>query len=263
MIPLPHKPTITKKEKNSALFEIEALYPGYGTTIGNSLRRVLLSSLEGAAVTQVKIKGAPHEFSTISGIKEDVINILLNLKQLRFKSFSEEPQRAVLKVKGEKAVKASDFEFPAQLEIINKDAPVATLTDKKSELEMEIQIEKGVGYVAQEAMQQNKVAVGVIILDAIFTPVRKVSFKVDNMRVGKRTDFDKLSLEVETDGSITPEQAFDRASSILCQHFTMLCQAEQPKEPAKKEKKAKSTAKKTKKKNQPAGGSSAKGKKKS
>ncbi len=249
MIPLPYKPTITKKEKNSAFFEIEALYPGYGTTIGNSLRRVLLSSLEGAAVTQVKIKGVSHEFSTIPDVKEDIINIILNLKQLRFRIFSDEPQKAVLKIKGEKEVKGSDFKLPTQLELINKDAPIAALTDKKAELEMEVQVEKGIGYVPKESMKQEKVEVGVILLDAIFTPVRKVSFKVDNMRVGKRTDFDRLSLEVETDGSITPQQAFNRASDVLCQHFSLLCEAfpEKEPQPEKKEKKAKAPASSSKK----------------
>jgi len=150
MISLPKKPKIIKEEKNKAIFEIEALYPGYGVTIGNSLRRVLLSSLDGAAVTQVKIKGVSHEFSTIPGVLEDTIMIMLNLKQLRFKIFSDEPQRATLKIKGEKKVKASDFKISSQLELANKDAHIATLTDKKSELEMEIQIEKGIGYSSKE-----------------------------------------------------------------------------------------------------------------
>lgn len=224
MIPLPLKPKIIKKEKNKAVFEIEALYPGYGITLGNSLRRVLLSSLEGAAATQMKIKGVPREFSTIPGILEDVIQIMLNLKQLRFKIYTEEPQKATLKVKGEKKVKGSDFEIPAQLELVNKDCHIATLTDKKAELEMEIQIEKGIGYSPREARKKEKLEIGTIPLDAIFTPVKRVAFRVENMRVGERTDFDRLFLEVETDGTITPEEAFSQASEILSSHFSLFAE---------------------------------------
>lgn len=226
MIPLPHKPKIIKKEKNKAIFEIEALYPGYGVTIGNSLRRVLLSSLEGAAVTQMKIKGVPHEFSTLPGVLEDMVNIMLNIKQLRFKIFSDEPQKGILKVKGEKKVNASDFKLPSQVELANKDVHIATLTNKSAELEIEIQIEKGVGYQPRETRKKpkEKSEIGVIYLDAIFTPIRRVSFKVENMRVGERTDFDRLFLEIETDGTISPEEAFFRASEILVNHFNLFCQ---------------------------------------
>jgi len=228
MIPLPRKPKIVKEEKNKAVFEIEALYPGYGVTIGNSLRRALLSSLFGAAVTQMKIKGIPHEFSTIPGVLEDVIQIMLNLKQLRFKIYTEEPQKATLKMKGEKKVKGSDFEIPAQLELVNKDCHIATLTDKKAELEIEIQIEKGTGYSSRENRKKEKLEIGVIPLDAIFTPVRKVAFRVENMRVAERTDFDRLFLEVETDGTISPEQAFFQASDILVRHFSLFCETFKP-----------------------------------
>src|SRR3989344_4433349 len=152
MVPLPLQPKVVKKEgKNSAVFEIEALWPGYGVTLGNSLRRVLLSSLPGAAVTQVKIKGAQHEFSTLPGVLEDVVSLMLNLKQLRFKAHSDEPQKGTLKVKGEKEVRGRDFELPPYVELINKDALLATLTSKSAELEMEIQIEKGLGYQPKEA----------------------------------------------------------------------------------------------------------------
>lgn len=222
MIPLPNKLKITKKEKNKAIFEVEALYPGYGVTIGNSLRRVLLSSLEGAAITQVKIKGVPHEFSTIPGVFEDVIQIMLNLKKLRFRMLADEPQKATLKVKGEKEVKAEDFKLPSQVELINPDCHIASLTNKKAELDMEIQIEKGVGYLARERRKKEKVSVGTILIDAIFTPVKRVSFQVENMRVGERTDFDRLFLEIETDGILTPEEAFSQAAAILVDHFTHL-----------------------------------------
>lgn len=225
MIPLPSQPKIVKKEKNKAIFEIEALYPGYGVTLGNSLRRVLISSLEGAAVTQMKIKGIQHEFSTIPGVLEDVITIMLNLKQLRFKVFAQETQKAQLKIKGEKEVKGSDFEMPATVELINKDCHIATLTDKKTELEMEIEIGKGLGYQPREARKKEKLEIGVIPLDAIFTPVRRVAFRVENMRVGERTDFDRLFLEIETDGTMTPETVFAQASEILVKHFSLLAES--------------------------------------
>jgi len=221
MIPLPQKPKIIKKEKNKAIFEIEALYPGYGVTIGNSLRRVLFSSLEGTAVTQMKIKGVSHEFSTISGVLEDTVTISLNVKQLRFKIFTQEPQKAKLSIKGEKELKGSDFELPSQLELINKDCHIATLTDKKAKLEIEIQVERGIGYSPKEGRAKEKPEMGTIFLDAAFTPVQRVAFKVENMRVGKRTDFDRLILEVETDGTISPEEAFFRASEILVNHFSL------------------------------------------
>ncbi|MBU4298908.1 DNA-directed RNA polymerase subunit alpha [Patescibacteria group bacterium] len=221
MIPLPNPPKIVKDKNNFAQFEIEGLYPGYGVTIGNSLRRVLFSSLEGAAVTQVKIKGVQHEFSTIPGVLEDVIDIILNLKKLRFKLFSEEPQKAILKVKGKKEVKGSDLELPAQVELVNKDAPICALTDKKSEVEMEIQITRGIGYEPIERRKKEKLGIGVIPLDAIFTPIRNVKFRVENMRVGKRTDFDHLFLDIETDGTLTPKEAFARASEILLKHFSL------------------------------------------
>lgn len=230
MIPLPLTPKIIEKKGNKAIFEIEALYPGYGVTIGNSLRRILFSSLPGAAVTQAKIKGVSHEFSTIPGIIEDVISILLNLKQLRFKIFTEEPQIATLKIKGEKKVKGSDFKLPSQVELVNKGAAVATLTDKKAQLEMEIQVEKGVGYLPMERMKKGKLGIGVIALDAIFTPVRNVAFRVENMRVGERTDFDRLILNIETDGTTSPEESFYQATEILTQHFAFLGEKFKPKE---------------------------------
>lgn len=262
MVPLPLKPKIIKQEKNKAVFEIEALYPGYGVTIGNSLRRVLLSSLPGAAITQMKIKGVQHEFSTIPGVLEDVISIMLNLKQLRFKVFTEEPQKATLKVKREGEVKGSDFELPSQAELVNKSSHIATLTAKSSEIEIEILIEKGLGYQAREsrkkATRQEKLEIGVIPLDAIFTPVRKVAFRVENMRVGERTDFDRLFLEIETDGTILPEEAFNRANNILVSHFSLLAEdfkreeripAEtEPKEKKKKIVRAKKHAKAKKRK---------------
>jgi len=225
MILLPNKPKITNKKENWANFEIEGLYPGYGITIGNSLRRVLLSSLEGAAITQVKVKGVSHEFSTLSGVLEDMVIIITNLKQMRFKLHSDEPQKAILKIKGEKEAKGSDFEFPTQAELINKSCHIATLTDKKSELEMEIQIEKGIGYEPVERRKNNqKIEIGAISIDAIFTPIKRVNYKVENMRVGERTDFDRVNIEIETDGTVDPEHAFFQACDILVKHFSLLAE---------------------------------------
>jgi DNA-directed RNA polymerase subunit alpha len=219
MIPLPSKPKIIEKKENFAKFEIDGLYPGYGTTVGNSLRRVLLSSLEGAAVTRVKIKGVQHEFSTLEGVSEDILNIILNLKQLRFKSFSAEPQVATLKVKGEEEISGGDFRLTSELELINPDTHIATLTQKSSELEMEITIEKGIGYEPVERRKKGKLEIGEIMMDAIFNPVKKVSLAVENSRVGDRTDFDKIVLGLETDGSITPEEAFNQANDIIIKTF--------------------------------------------
>jgi DNA-directed RNA polymerase subunit alpha len=238
MIPLPQKPKIIKKEKNTAIFEIEALYPGYGVTIGNALRRVLLSSLEGAAVTEMKIKGVSHEFSTIPGVLEDVVTIMLNLKQLRFKMIGNEAQRATLKVKGEKEVKGADFELPAQLELVNPDCHIATLTSKTAKLEMEILVEKGVGYLPRERKRREKLEIGVIPVDAIFTPVKRVAMRTENMRVGERTDFDKLFLEIETDGTVTPEEAFLKACEILINQFSFLKENLEKHEEKAKRKKA-------------------------
>jgi len=221
MIPLPLQPKVIEKKDNSAVFEFEGLYPGYGVTIGNSLRRVLLSSLPGAAVTQVKIKGAQHEFSTIPGVREDVINILLNIKQLRFKLYGGESQRAKLSVRGAKTVKGSAFQLPTQIELMNKEAAVATLTGKTAHLEIEILIENGLGYELAETRKKGKLEIGTIALDAIFTPVRKVSYRVENMRVGERTDFDRLVIELETDGTMTPEEAISEAAEILVKHFAL------------------------------------------
>jgi DNA-directed RNA polymerase subunit alpha len=228
MISLPLPPKVIQKnlsagkQGKAAVFEIEGLYPGYGVTIGNALRRVLLSSLEGAAITEVKIKGTPHEFSTISGVLEDTIMILLNIKNLRFKIFEGDSHKIELKVKGEKEVKGSDFKCPSQVKLVNPDLHIATITDKKTELDIEISIQKGVGYVPKEQMKKGKAEIGAIAVDAIFTPIKNVNFQVENMRVGDRTDFDKLNLEIETDGTITPEEAFFQACDILIKHFNII-----------------------------------------
>ncbi len=222
MISLPEKPKVVEKDGNRARLEVEALYPGYGVTIGNSLRRVLLSSLPGAACTEARLKGAQHEFSTIEGILEDALAISLNLKQIKFKLHGDEPQTVSLSVEGEKEVTAADLEAPTQVEIINEDTHIATLTDDDASLEMELTIEEGLGYVTAEEHTGEKAEPGLLPLDAIFTPIEKVSYDVEDMRVGEATDYNRLILEIETDGSITPEQAFIQACEVLSDHFDEL-----------------------------------------
>lgn len=221
-ITLPKKPKVITKDNFKATIEVEDIYPGYGMTLGNALRRVLLSSLEGAAITMVKIKGVPHEFSTIPSVAEDVMEILLNLKQLRFVLHSSEPQQARLKVSGEKAVTAADIECPSQLEVVNSSAHIAELTDKSASLDVEMTIEKGFGYVPSEQGKKEKLDVGAIALDAIFTPIRKINYEVEDMRVGDRTDFNRLRVFIETDGTIDPEEAFVTAAKILVDQFVQL-----------------------------------------
>lgn len=222
MIPLPLPPKVVQKNKKQAVFEIQELYPGYGATIGNALRRVLLSSLPGVAVTEVKIKGVAHEFSTIPGVLEDVIMIVLNLKKLRFKIHEGETQTVELSVKGEQKVTGANFTLNPQVELANPDVHIATVTDKKTELRIELTLEKGMGYEPKERRKIKKEQIGTIALDAIFTPIRNVSFQVENMRAGERTDFDRLKVEIETDGTISPEEAFYQACQILIGHFTLI-----------------------------------------
>lgn len=229
-IPLPQKPKVIQKENNQAVFEIEGCYPGYGITLGNALRRVLLSSLPGAAATGFKIKGVQHEFSTIPGVAEDLIEIILNLRKVRFKLHADELVTVFISVKGQKEVKASDIKTTSEVEVINKDAVIATLTDKKAELEMEIKVEKGLGFVPVEHRKKEKLEIGLIAIDAIFTPVLKANFVVENMRVGERTDFNRLKIEVETDGSISPEEAFAQAARILVNQFNLFLETEEEEE---------------------------------
>ncbi len=237
MISLPLKPKIVEKSGNRVLFEISSLYPGYGVTIGNSMRRVLLSSIKGAAVTKVKIEGVDHEFSTISGVLEDVMTILQNLKNLRFRVFSEEPQTVTLSIRGEKKIKSSDLKIPSQLEIASPDVHIATITDAKKSVSMEMEVSTGVGYSPLEERREERLDVGQIVLDAIFTPVRRVNFRVENMRVGKRTDFDRLFLDIETDGTVSPEDVFSKAAEILVDHFSFLAGKEEKVEEEKPKKK--------------------------
>lgn len=215
-----------------AVFEVEGLYSGYGLTLGNALRRVLLSSLPGAAITQFKIKGVSHEFSTLEGVKEDIVELALNMKKIRFRIHTDEPQVLILKVKGEKEIKASDIKTNSQVDLITPDIHLAALTAKDAELDAEITVEKGLGYLPAESRKSDKLPIGVVAVDALFSPVTKVNFTVENMRVGERADYNRLRLIVETDGSVTPSAALRKASNILQDHFVKISGIE-VKEPEK------------------------------
>lgn len=219
---LPNQASVTHEGGNKYTLTLEPLYPGYGVTIGNAMRRVLLSSLPGAAVTGVKIKYVDHEFSTIPNVKEDVIQIILNLKQLRLKSHSAEPVKVSLKVKGEKVVTAADIQETDLVQVVNKDLHIATLDNKNADFDMELVVEQGRGYVPVEAHGTQKNEVGMLAIDAIYTPVKSVYFDVTNVRVGQITNFDKLTLTMETDGTMTGNEAVDIASHILVDHFSMM-----------------------------------------
>ncbi len=219
MFHLPSSIKIIEQEKNYGKFEIEGLYPGYGVTIGNALRRVLLSSIEGAAVTSFKIKGVHHEFSTINHVPDTVLDIMLNLKQLRVKLHSNEPQLLKLKVEGEKKIYVKDFEANPMADVMNPDLYITAITDKKGKMEMEVVVEKGLGYSLVEERKEDKIPIGTIAVDAIFSPVRRVNFQIEDMRVGEKTDYNRLIIFIETDGSISPKEALNKASAILKDHF--------------------------------------------
>lgn len=221
-VSLPQKPKYTPIDEQSGKFEILGCYPGYGMTLGNALRRVLLSSLKGAAVTSVKIKGVSHEFSTIDGVMEDAVQIILNLKKIRFRLHSDEPVKVSLKFKGEGKVTAATIKGSSEVEVVNPDQIIATITDKKVELEMELEVSNGLGYVPIEQQERGEKEIEVIAIDAVYTPIRRVNYEVENMRVGKRTDYNKITLEIMTDGSITPQEAFSKAVALLVEQFSVL-----------------------------------------
>lgn len=221
-ISLPEKPRYTSLGEHFGKFEIDGCYPGYGATLGNALRRVLLSSLDGAAITSVKIKGVSHEFSTLPGVLEDVVRIILNLKKVRFRMHGDEAVKVTLKAKGEGEVSAAKLHVPSSLEVVNGAQVIATLTEKKAELEMELTVERGLGYVPVDHQDRKEKEIGMIAIDAIYTPIERVNYTVENMRVGKRTDFDRITLDVLTDGSISPEEAFTRATTILIEQFSAI-----------------------------------------
>jgi DNA-directed RNA polymerase subunit alpha len=215
---LPSKLSIVSEVDTKGIYEIDGLYPGYGHTLGNSLRRIILSSLTGAAITSLKIDGVNHEFSVIDGVKEDVITILLHLKQVRFKLNTDEPQTVKLSLKGPKKITASDIEVTGQVEVLNNDLYIAEVTGKNT-ISIEMTVEKGLGFVPKEMHQKTKNEVGVISLDAIFTPIRRVAYEVENMRVGDRTNHNRLRMTIETDGTLSPRQALESAITIMVEQL--------------------------------------------
>ena len=208
------------EDAKQGVFEVEGLFAGYGLTVGNAFRRTLLSSLPGAAVTEIKVKNVSHEFSTLPGMKEDVVELLLNFKKLRFRLHADEPQILALKVKGEKSVTGGDIELNSNVELMNPEEELATLTAKDAELDMEVKVERGLGYVPTEARKaEGRLPIGILAVDAIFSPVLRVNFTVEDMRVGDRTDYNRLRLTIETDGTISPSSALHKAANILKDHF--------------------------------------------
>ena len=230
-IALPSKPRIVSESERSGTYEIDGLYPGYGYTLGNSLRRIILSSLPGAAVTHVKIQGVAHEFSTIEGVKEDVVTLLLNIRRIRLKLSTDEPQTITLNVKGPKEVTAADLGLPGQVEVLNPDNHLADITGKTT-LEIEMRAERGLGYVSKEVHQKDRVDVGAIALDAIFSPIRRVNYD--------RTDFNRLRILIETDGTIAPREALEQAIETMIHQLKSIVgfkenEVEEPVAPAMKE----------------------------
>ncbi len=213
-IALPSKPRVVSESERSGTYEIDGLYPGYGYTLGNSLRRIILSSLPGAAVTHVKMPGVAHEFSTIEGVKEDVVTILLNIRKIRLKLTTDEPQTITLNVKGPKTVTAEDLNLPGQVEILNPDQIIAEVTGKGT-FELELRAERGLGYIPKEEHQKERVDIGSIALDAIFSPIRRANYEVENMRVGDRTDFNRLRILIETDGTLAPREALETSITTM------------------------------------------------
>ena len=246
-ITLPDKISVKDLKENKYQVVVEPLYPGFGVNLGNTLRRVLLSSLPGAAVTSFKIEGAQHEFDSITHVKEDLIEVMLNLKQLRLKVFSDEPVKLSLDTKGEKVVTAADITKNADVEIINTDLVIATLTDKSAKFNMELVVAQGLGYVTVEQQDnQEKLDIGNVAIDANYSPILNVGYKVTNVRVGKMTNYDQLVMDIFTDGTTDAQTAMTQAASILRDHFSLLINEEPVVE--EEEKPAKKATKKTAKK---------------
>lgn len=231
-IPFPRPFHLVSQKGNQATFVIEGLYPGYGVTIANALRRIALSSLTGGAVVAMKIKDVDHEFSTIPGVSEDVIEILLHLKKIRFRVYGEGVFEGHLVAKGEREVGAGDFKVPSEVEIVNPNLPIATLTDKKALLEITIWITQGIGYELAEAHPLKSLphGIGVVPIDSIFTPVVGASFEIENMRVGERTDYERITFKIETDGTITPHDATKKTVETLIHQFEAIAKLEPKKE---------------------------------
>ncbi len=214
-VTLPSKPRVVKEEEFQGIYEIDGLYPGYGHTLGNSLRRIILSSLPGAAVTHVKIDGVKHEFDAIDGVKEDVITLLLNIKRIRLALHGEEPVTMTLKADKMGVITAGEIKAPSQIEILSKEQPIAEITAKGVSLEIEMTVARGLGYVPREVHQKDKMDIGAIAMDAVFTPIRRANYEVENMRVGDRTDYNRLRLFIETDGTMSPKEAVEKSVEIM------------------------------------------------
>lgn len=221
-IPLPETVAVIREDGHESAFEIYPYYPGYGPTVGNALRRVLLSSLPGAAITSVRIDDVQHEFSALSGVVEDVVSILLNLKRVRLKLHADGPLELRLNASGERAVVAADIEKDASVEVLNPDHVIAHLTNEHAKLSMVLTAQRGRGYVPVETQDRKEWPLGTIAIDAIYTPVERVSFRVENVRVGQVTEYHKLVMTIRTDGTITPREALIQAASILQDHFGAL-----------------------------------------
>ncbi len=239
---MPSKPRIVTEGGNKGIFEIDGLYPGYGHTLGNSLRRIILSSLPGASITSLKIDGVSHEFQTMDGIKEDVIVMILNLKKVRFKMLSDEPQTVTLSVKGPKEITANDIKTGGQVEILNPDLHIVEVTGKIN-LNIEMKVEKGLGFIPKEIFQKEKVDVGTIAVDAIFTPIRRVSYEVENMRVGDKTNHNRLRITVETDGTLSAREALSQSIEIMINQLKAIIDFKEPEEEKPEKKVSKSEEK--------------------
>jgi len=227
---LPSKPKIISEKGFTGVYEIDSLYPGYGHTLGNSLRRIILSSLQGTAITVVKIDGVQHEFSTLEGLKEDIVMLLLNLKKIQFKMITDEPQEVTIDIKGPKVVTAKDAKIPGQIEILNEEQYLCETTGKNTALNIVLRIEKGLGYVPKEVLQKDKVEIGTIVLDAVFTPIKRVNYEVENMRVGDRTDYNKLKIFIETDGTLLPREALEESITIMIEQLKAIVGFKEEKE---------------------------------
>ena len=225
MSKLIHNPALAEIQdlsNNVATFVVKPLEPGYGNTLGNSLRRVLLSSINGAAIVAFKIDGVSHEFTSIEGVKEDVVDIMLNLKNIKFKAHTDSPVELRLEKTGAGIITAKDIQANAEMEVVNPDQIIATIDDDKTKFAMDIVVESGHGYKTIEEASEDRIHSDMIAVDAIFTPVLRVRYKVDNTRVGQVSNLDRLDLTIETDGSLSPREAFEQASAILANQYTAL-----------------------------------------
>ena len=214
-IPLPSKPKVVEETETKGVYEIESLYPGYGQTIGNTLRRVMLSSISGAAITKVNIEKAEHEFTSIKGIKEDTLEIILNMKRIHFKLDSPESQVVTINKKGLGPITSADIQCPTQVTVANKDQHIAEITDKNTTFNAKLTIEHGIGFVSREDRNDGKAEIGTIILDSTFSPIRHVNYEIEQMRVGNRVDFNRLRVTIETNGTISPQEVMKKAISVM------------------------------------------------